>query len=166
MANMLWQTWADMAGHEAGHDTCIPFSQKLCFNSVFGFFLFWGFILGFLGFKGTRLRRVFWGFCLGWGSPGNGLELFFAFVSSFTHTRVSELWDFLVQKWPPVEGMKKPVYDLTFFVGHLGLFKAKPQKPPLTMLSSGALLEKCHRLRKLRKRDIVRVFSGFLHVKM
>ena len=35
------------------------------------------------------------GFCLGWGSPGNGLGLFFAFVSSFSTILIVELWDFL-----------------------------------------------------------------------
>ena len=64
----------------------------------------------FLGFQGHKVRGfktpktpaicwVLWvlgvwsQFCLGWGSlrwgnPGNGFELFFAFVSSFLHTFV------------------------------------------------------------------------------
>ena len=33
--------------------------------------------------KGPPWDFFFGGFCLGWGSPGNGLELIFTFVSSF-----------------------------------------------------------------------------------
>ena len=44
-------------------------------------------------------------FCLGWGSPGNGLELFFAFVSSFDTVFVSSTHGTFWPKSDPLLGV-------------------------------------------------------------
>ena len=62
------------------------------------------------------MAGVFWGFnfCLRWGSPGNGLELFFSFVSSFISTFCKGPLGLFGPKVTPCQGFEKPVCDLTF----------------------------------------------------
>ena len=97
----------------------------------------------------------FGSFCLGWGVQEMDLSFFFILWVVLDYFFVVLLWDFFDQKWPPVGGLEKPVCSLTFFG------RGWNPKNPLTMLSFGALLEKCHRL---RKRDIVRVFQVFIFI--
>ena len=56
--------------------------------------------MGFWGFG-------FFGFCLGWGSPGNGRELFFVFVSSFFKLKMLLSFGTFWLKSDPLSGVWK-----------------------------------------------------------
>ena len=94
---------------------CLPFFLNLCANrrirakictafalkaakaaQVYGIMVM-GFKNPLKPLKINPLRGLFSVFLFGMGSSGNGLELIFAFVSSFYSQFIWELWDFCLK---------------------------------------------------------------------